>query len=314
MRLTSRWIAPALLVAGAAVVPLAAAGYPTYIASVFLIWSIVGLGVNLLTGFAGQLSLGHAGIFALGAYGVAVLMTRGWDFWLAWPVVSIAASLFGVVVSLPAMRLTGVYLAVATLALGEVVVKFVYEWQSVTGGAGGINVPRPTLQGLPLNDAGVYWIILTFTVGLTWLAANLARGRTGRAWLSLHRSEVAAEAIGIYVPVYKVLAFSVSAFFTATGGALYAILLGRLSPDPFTVTMSIYFLAMVVFGGMASLPGTFLGAAVVVVAPEALRGIRDLQATLFGVVMVVLMVLAPGGLAGSWKGVAEWLRKQHQAG
>ena len=273
-------------------------GYIVYILNLICIFALVAIGLNMLTGFSGQISLGHAGFFAIGAYASALLTQRiGLPFWLSIPAGGALATLIGALIALPALRLKNLYLAIATLGFGIVTQKVIFEWRTVTGGGAGMQVPTPELFGFSLADGSrMTWVIaLTLAAG-TWAAVRLANGRTGRALTMLRESEVAAGCIGIHVARYKVTAFALSAFYTAVAGGLYANLVRYINPESFNVNMSIMFLAMVVIGGMGSVRGALLGAAFYVAVPEAFRSFKDAPGLIFGLSLMLVMILLPGGL------------------
>ena len=278
-------------------------GYFVYVLNLTGIFSLVAIGLTMLTGFSGQISLGHAGFFAIGAYASALLTQRlGLPFWLAIPVASALTTLVGALIALPALRLKNLYLAIATLGFGIVTQKMIFEWRTLTGGGGGLQVPTPMLAGLSLADgARMTWVIAaTLGVG-TWAAYKLAQGRTGRALTMLRESETAAGCTGIHVARFKVIAFALSAFYTAVAGGLYANLVRYINPESFNVNMSIMFLAMIVIGGMGSVGGALLGAAFYVIVPEALRGFKDAPGLIFGLSLMLVVILLPGGLASLFR-------------
>ena len=278
-------------------------GYFVYLLSLIGVFSLVAIGLNLLTGYSGQISLGHSAFFAVGAYGSALLVSRvGLPFWLAIPIAGGLAALIGAVVALPALRLKNLYLAIATLGAGIVTQRLIFEWRGVTGGGGGLEVPAPQLGPWTLATGGqMYYLILLCVVGGAWSAANLVRSRTGRAMVMLRESEVAAGCLGIRVAKYKVIAFGLSGFYVAIAGGLYAFLVHYINPESFSVNLSIMFLAMIVICGLGTITGSVLGAIFYVAIPEIFRGIKDAPGLVFGLSLIVVMVLMPHGLAGLWR-------------
>jgi branched-chain amino acid transport system permease protein len=274
-------------------------GYFVYVLNLTGIFALVAIGLALLTGFSGQISLGHAGFFAIGAYASALLAQRlGLPFWIAIPAAGVLATAIGALVALPALRLKNLYLAIATLGFGIVTQKMIFEWRTLTGGGGGLQVPPPMLFGVSLAEgARMTGVIAVALAAGTWAAYQLARGRTGRALTMLRQSETAAACTGIQVARYKIVAFAVSAFYTAVAGGLYANLVRYINPESFNVNMSIMFLAMIVIGGMGSVGGALLGAAFYVIVPEALRGFKDAPGLIFGLSLMLVVILLPGGLA-----------------
>ena len=282
-------------------------GYFVYVLNLTGIFALVAIGLALLTGFSGQISLGHAGFFAIGAYASALFTLKwGLPFWIAIPVAGAFATVVGALIALPALRLKNLYLAIATLGFGIVTQKLIFEWRTVTGGGGGLQVPTPMLFGLSLADGARMTGVIAVTLAAgTWAAYKVARGRTGRALTMLRESEMAAGCTGIHVARYKVVAFAVSAFYTAVAGGLYANLVRYINPESFNVNMSIMFLAMIVIGGMGSVGGALLGAAFYVIVPEALRGFKDAPGLIFGLSLMLVVILLPGGLASLFRARAK---------
>lgn len=274
-------------------------GYLVYLLNLIGIFGLVAIGLNLLIGLSGQSSLGHAGFFAIGAY-TSALLTKlvGVPFWIAIPIAGALATVIGALIALPALRLKNLYLAIATLGFGIVAQKLIFEWRSLTGGGGGLQVPPPTFLHLSVADGNrMAWVIAITLAAGAWAASRLAAGRTGRALVMLRESEAAAGCTGIHVARYKVIAFALSAFYTAVAGGLYANLVRYVNPESFGVNMSIMFLAMIVIGGMGSVRGALLGAAFYVAVPEAVRGFKDAPGLIFGLSLMLVMILLPGGLA-----------------
>ena len=280
--------------------PLLVGGYVVYLLCLIGVFSLVAIGLNLLTGYSGQISLGHSAFFAVGAYASALLVSRiDLPFWIALPVASALAALIGAIVALPALRLKNLYLAIATLGAGIVVQRLIFEWRSVTGGGAGLEVPTPQLGPWSLaSNAQMYYLILLCVAGGAWSAVNIVKGRTGRALVMLRESEVAAGCLGIRVAKYKVIAFGLSGFYVALAGGLYAFLVRYINPESFNVNLSIMFLVMIVIGGLATIGGSILGAVFYVAIPELFRGLKDAPGLVFGLALIVVMVLMPRGLAG----------------
>jgi branched-chain amino acid transport system permease protein len=273
-------------------------GYFVYLLNLIGIFGLVAIGLNLLIGFSGQSSLGHAGFFAIGAYASALLTKLlGLPFWIAIPIAGALATVIGALIALPALRLKNLYLAIATLGFGIVAQKLIFEWRSLTGGGGGLQVQSPTFLHLSMADGNrMTWVIAIALAAGTWAASRIAAGRTGRALVMLRESEAAAGCTGIHVARYKVVAFALSAFYTAVAGGLYANLVRYINPESFGVNMSIMFLAMIVIGGMGSVRGALLGAAFYVAVPEAVRGFKDAPGLIFGLSLMLVVILLPGGL------------------
>ncbi len=280
--------------------PLWMSDYPIYVLSLVGIFGLVAIGLNFLTGYAGQISLGHAAFFAIGAYATGLLTKKaGLPFIVSLPLAGALATGVGALAALPALRLKNLYLAIATLGFGVVVQKLLFEWQGLTGGGAGLEVPAARLGPLVLSTGDrMYYLILAAVALGTWTAVNIARTGSGRAMVMVRESEVAAGCLGISVARYKVIAFSLSGFYTAVAGGLYCYLVRYINPESFNVNMSITFLSMIVIGGLGTIPGSLLGAVFYVLAPELFRGIKEAPGLVFGLSLVVVMVLMPKGLWG----------------
>jgi branched-chain amino acid transport system permease protein len=281
------------------VAPLGLSGYGLYLLTLTEIFVLVALGLNLLTGYAGQISLCHAAFFGVGAYATAILTQKtGLPYLLSLLLGALLTTAIGALAALPALRLKNIYLAIATLGFGVVLQKIIFEWRGLTGGGGGLALTAPSVAGYELGAVGLYYLTLTFmTVGLLG-AWNVSRGRTGRALLVIKDSEIAAESLGIHASRYKVTAFAISAFYAAVAGGLFAYLVRYINPESFSVGLSISFLSMVVIGGLGTIGGSILGAAFYVIVPELLRGIKDAPGLVFGLLLVIVMVFMPQGLWG----------------
>lgn len=286
-----------LLLACAA--PLGLNGYALYLLTLTEIFTLVALGLNFLTGFAGQISLCHAAFFGVGAYATAILTQKaGVPYLLSLFAGALLTTAIGAIVAIPALRLKNIYLAIATLGFGVVLQKIIFEWRSLTGGGGGLALTAPRVAGYELGATGLYYLTLALmTLGL-FGAWNVSRGRTGRALLVIKDSELAAGSLGIHAPRYKVIAFAISAFYAAIAGGLFAYLVRYINPESFSVGLSISFLSMVVIGGLGTIGGSIVGAAFYVIVPELLRGIKDAPGLVFGLLLVLVMVFMPQGLWG----------------
>jgi branched-chain amino acid transport system permease protein len=281
--------------------PWLAPRYFVFLASLILVNAVVALGLNLLSGFTNQLSFGHAGFLAIGAYTAALLTIHA----PAVPVVAslAAAGLFTAAVGLgfgiPCLRLSGLYLAMATLAFGFVITEAILNLDGLTRGADGLRVPVARLGGWALaTDTARYYLVVVVAAVLVVAAANLARTRTGRALLALRESEIAAQASGVPVARYKTIAFGLSAFYTGVAGGLFAFVVGFLSPDAFDVFMSVDFVVMIILGGLGSVPGSLVGAAVVTVLHDSLAAFQNYRPLIFGVILIACMLFMPGGITG----------------
>jgi branched-chain amino acid transport system permease protein len=283
-----------------------------------LIYSIVGLGLMLLAGFTGLVSLGHAAFLGVGAYTQAVLVGAGWPFLLALICAALLSAAVGIVVGLPALRVKGIYLGIATLAFGFIVEEGLARWESVTGGNAGLHVKAPQLFGLKIeSNDGFYLLCLAVTVVATLAVLNLLRSPTGRAFVAIRDSEISAQSMGIHLARYKTLSFALSAALAGVGGALYAHKLRFISPDQFNILQSIDLLLMIVVGGIGSVHGAFLGAIFLITMPQLIAIAKDwlppvigqapgLQGLVYGAVLVGFVLFEPLGLYGRWLKVRTW--------
>jgi branched-chain amino acid transport system permease protein len=294
--------------------PFVAGPYPVYLASLACISLVGALGLNLLTGYTGQISLGHSAFLAIGAYAAALLAGRfDLPFWLVLPAAGAVAAAAGIAVGLPCLRLKGLYLAMATMAFGVVVEHVVVTWSSLTGGVRGLRMAPPRLGGLVLGGDDAKYFFLVSVAGVMLVAArNIVRTRVGRALVAIRDRDVAAQALGVNITAYKVLAFALSSFYAGVAGALYAYTLGYIQPEQFTFLLSIEYLAMNIVGGLGSILGSVLGACFVVLMPEMIKGAAQALETLlpalhgryddewnvaaFGLAIMLFLIFEPGGL------------------
>ncbi len=281
--------------------PLFLGKYTIFLLSLLAVYALVSLGLNLLMGYTGQIAAGHAGFLALGAYFTAII---GENLqWLPCPVILLLAGLFtgiiGFLLGIPILRLKGFYIAMATLAFGVVVSEVILQWSSLTGGDDGFSVPTAQIAGFAFDsDFKLYYLIIPVTLVMTILAKNLVDGYIGRAFIALRESEIAAQTIGIDLARYKTIAFAISAFYTGVAGGLFAYLITFLSPDAFTIELSMDFIAMIVIGGMGSILGSVIGAVILTGMQQVLAGLLDLQILIFGISLIVFMLFMPRGISG----------------
>ncbi len=292
-----RWLIWLLLLGLLLLAAPLARGYTLYVWALAGVYVIAAIGLNLLTGYAGQISLGHAGLLAIGAYGSALLVTKlGWPLALSIPAAGLLTGLVGLVLLIPALRLTAIYFAIATLGFGAAVAQLLPNWSGLTGGHQGLRVPKMALAAG--SDAERYALMALATMLMIALAYNLVRSHLGRAWLAMRDHEPAAQALGIYPPELKAYAFVASAFFTGIAGGLYAHLVGYISPGDFHLGISITLFAMIAVGGFATVPGAVLGAVFLSLLPHWLSATRELSQILYGVALVAVVVFLPYGIWG----------------
>lgn len=284
--------------------PWVAPGYFVFLTSLIVVNAIVAIGLNLLSGYTNQLSFGHAGFLAVGAYTAAIVTTE----WPRAPVpltllaAALVTALVGLALGVPCLRLEGLYLAMATLAFGFVVVEAILNLDWLTRGNDGLRVPTARLGPWALaDDRERYYLVVLVGAVMTWMALNLARTRTGRTLLAIRESEVAAQASGVNLARYKTLAFVISALYTGVAGALFAFVIGFLSPDAFDVFLSVDFVAMIIVGGLGSVPGSVVGAAVLTVLNDSLAGFQNYRPLIFGAILIAFMLFMPGGVASTFR-------------
>ena len=285
-----------------------------------MIYAVAGLGLMLLAGFTGQFSLGHAAFLGVGAYTQAVLTNAGVPFPIALIGAAALSAAVGYVVGLPALRVKGVYLGMATLSFGFIVEEVLARWESVTGGNAGKHIKAPDVFGWKADTGvGFYFVCLVIVVICTLLILNLLRSPTGRAFVAIRDSEISAQSMGIQLSHYKTLSFAISAALAGVAGALYAHKLQFISPEQFNILQSIDLLLMIVIGGLGSVHGVFLGAIFLITMPQVIALGKDylpatigqapgLQGLVYGVVLVAFVLFEPMGLYGRWLKVRTYLQ------
>jgi len=299
------YIGVAVLLVIACVLPFVVSNYRTFQLTLVLVYAIALLGLNILTGYNGQISLGHGAFYAIGAYSAAVLMDRlGAPYWATLPAAGAVCLVAGFLFGLPALRLEGLYLALATFALGVSMPQLLkyHHLEKWTGGVQGIVIAKPEPPfGLPINpDQWLYLFTLAVAVVMFVLGWNLLRGRVGRALIAIRDQHIAAEAMGINSALYKSLAFGVSAMYTGIAGALGAIAVQYVAPDSFTIFLSLVFLVGIVVGGLASISGALYGALFIQFVPNVADEISKAAPwAIFGLFLIGFVYLMPAGVAGA---------------
>lgn len=313
-----------MLIGFLAAFPFLVKNYYVYVANYMAINVIVAIGLNLLVGYTGQISLGHAGFFAIGAYGTLIFMTKlHLPFLLALPAAALVAALFGLLLGLPALRLEGPYLSIATLGFGLTITQVIGRI-NLFGGRQGLHAPKLLIGSWRLDsDRDFYYLLMTLTIILALAARNLVKTRVGRAFIAIRDADIAAETIGVNLMLYKTMAFAVSAFYAGIAGGLYAFVLRFIEPEIFTLLMSILFLTMVVVGGLGSIFGAITGACLLSWLDLQLRnilsipyvghwlealsksyfsitGVSNIQFIIFGLIMVLIVLFEPYGIFGFW--------------
>ena len=298
------------------------------------IYALCGLSLMVLVGYTGLVSLGHAAFLGIGAYAHAYFLQQGLPWIAAMTLAVLITTAAGFVVGLPALRMTGIYLAIATLAFAVIIQEVFTRWESVTHGFAGMPVDKPTIFGVPFHDEGsFYYLCLFFLALVLWMTRNLLRSPTGRAWIAIRDSEIAAQSMGVNLAIYKSIAFAYSAGLMGLAGALFAHKIAYLAPDIFTILLSIQFLLLVIVGGLGSLHGAVFGAIFVALLPPLIAILRDsipdslasfaaasgisligslgaaigaflakpgVEAGIFGLILVLVILLEPLGMYGRW--------------
>ncbi len=276
------------------------------------IFSIAGVGLMLLVGYAGLISLGHAAFMGIGAYTNAVLLAQGVPFIVTLPTAGVVTALAGVVIGIPTLRMSGLYLAIATLAFGGILANVFAKWEHVTGGFDGFPVKTPDIFGFKIMGAsGIYYLALVVLIFVIWLVANILRSPVGRALVAIRDSEISAQSMGINLARYKTIAFAVSAGITGLAGALFGHYVRHLAPDAFEILLSIQLVTIVFVGGLGSIHGAVLGAIFVALLPQGIAILRDtlpfgigntpgLEPASFGLILVLCILFAPHGMYGGW--------------
>jgi len=301
--------------------PFVASPFPLDLACQVFLASIGALSLMLLTGYAGQISLGHAGLMAAGAFTTGILARElHAPFWLALPASAMTGIILGFVFGLPSLRLRGLYLAVSTLALHFIVIYLGGEYETKRGFSTGILIDPPSLAGIKLSQRGWYFVLLIAAVLALLVCINLLRSRSGRAWRAIHAKETVAEALGIGIARYKLLAFVISSSMTSVAGCLFAYYRGFVSIEAFDLFLSIQYIAMIIIGGMGSLLGALLGAVFVTLFPYVIERLLHLLPNVqrlagdvfavnyaaFGVVMILFLIFEPLGLVGIWRRIQNY--------
>ena len=325
----ARWTVAAFLFLFAVVLPLALHEYYLSIINLSLIAIVGALGLNILVGYTGQISVGHAAFMSVGAYTAANLAVRmDLPFWITLPAGGLMAALIGAIVGIPSLRIKGLYLAIATLA-GQLIIEWIINHTpAISGGAqASIQVPRPSLFGHELKTQGeLYFFLLFFTVLAILATLNLVRSRIGRAFVAIRDQDIAAEIIGINIFRYKLLSFAISSFYAGVCGVLYTYYFGIANYEQFQIGVSIDYLAMIIIGGLGSVLGSILGAVFVTMLPIVIRLIMEPLAglflaagelssvvastrlVLFGALIIFFLVVEPEGLNRLWRNIRNYFR------
>ncbi len=302
-----------LALAGLVVLPFFVNDYTRYIFNLMMVYAVVCVGFNIVLGYVGQLAFANAAFFGLGAYTTAILMGRlELPFWLAMIDAGMITALAGLIVSLPAQLLRSYYLAIVTLAFGELLRWSYIQADWLTGGSSGLPVPAASLLGFPIaDDLGKYFCFLAIIALVLWTTAGVLRSRFGRALIAVRDNEFAAASLAINPASIRRLAFALSGFIVGIGGSMLAILIGRISPDCFDLSQLLLHFTIVMIGGVGSLLGSVVGAILLSAAPELLRNFPGGEEIVFSLLLIGVLLFAPNGLAGLLVRVAPGLRESY---
>ena len=314
-----------MIVAFFLVFPFISSEYIISLATLCGIAAIGAIGLNILTGFTGLISIGVGAFLGVGGYTSAILTAKlGLSFWISLPMAGVITALVGALFGIPSLRLKGLYLAIATLAAQVIILYVISNWDAVTGGTSGMVLQRPSIGGFTFMSEMSYYYLMFFILTITTLfTLNLFRSRVGRAFIAVRDRDIAAEVIGIDLFKYKVIAFSVSSFFVGVAGALLAHYTMIVSPELYSVTVSIQYLAMILVGGLGSVFGSIYGAVFITMLPVVLRSIIEMlsgifpelyavlagfKEVVFGLVIVLFLIYEPQGLDKIWRNIKDYFK------
>lgn len=306
-------------------VPLYVSNYWVGLLTLCAISAIGAIGLNILTGFTGQISIGVGAFLGVGGYTTAILTsTYGLSFWISLPLAGIVTALVGGLFGIPSLRLKGLYLAIATLAAQVIITFIISRWDSVTGGTAGMVLNRPTLGNFTfMSNASYYYLTIIILLLTVLYSVNLLRTRVGRAFLAIRDRDIAAQIMGINLFYYKVLAFILSSFFVGIAGALLAHYTMIVSPELYNIHVSIQYLAMILIGGLGSIFGSILGAVFITLLPVGLNSVVDILTVympefyqlfsafkefVFGLAIILFLIFEPGGLAHIWQNIKRYFK------
>ncbi|MED3553203.1 branched-chain amino acid ABC transporter permease [Cytobacillus praedii] len=314
-----------VMVALLAIFPLIASDYIVGLATLCGIAAIGAIGLNILTGFTGQISIGVGAFLGVGGYTSAILTAKlGLSFWIAMPTAGIITAIVGGLFGLPSLRLKGLYLAIATLAAQVIILFVISRWDTLTGGTAGMVLSRPEIGSFVFNsETSYYYLMFVILIGTTIFTLNLFRSRVGRAFIAVRDRDIAAEVMGIDLFKYKVLAFIVSSFFVGVAGALLGHYTMVVSPELYSITVSIEYLAIILVGGLGSVFGSIYGAVFITLLPVFLRTgvellsgffpdlsnvLNGMKEVVFGLVIILFLIYEPEGLAKIWKNIKDYFK------
>lgn len=298
------------------VFPLFSSMYQVNIMITALMYVMLGLGLNIVVGLGGLLNLGYVAFYAVGAYSYALLNHHfGVNFWIALPIGALLSTLFGLIVGFPVLRLRGDYLAIVTLAFGEIIRLVLENWNEFSFGPSGIaNIPRPGFFGIALNlkqvTIYIYFLMILLTILTIFIVNRLENSRLGRAWVAMREDEIACQTMGINVTKAKLTSFALGATWAGLAGVMFAAKTTFINPSSFTIWESIIILCIVVLGGMGSILGVITAAFILILLPEYLRIFSEYRMLVFGALLVVMMVFRPGGIVNAKRKVYQYKEKK----
>jgi len=309
----------AILLVGIVLFPFMVGRYTLYTMNITGIYIIGAIGLNILTGYTGQISIGHAAFIALGSYTTTILGERtGLPFYVIIPLSGIISTFIGILVGIPCLRLRGLYLAMATMSFGIIVQYVLFQWEGLTHGALGMAAPAIAFWGVKVDSDRKFYFLITVVVFLLGFAAkNMMRMKIGRAFVAIRDRDIAADVIGVDLTQYKVMAFGISSFYAGISGSLFAYYTTHVNPEYFTIFLSVEYLAMIIVGGLGSILGSILGAMFIGLVPEWLRvffgflnkgfnlsGLvftQQLKVITYGVFIILFLIFESGGLFAIWQ-------------
>lgn len=291
-------------------VPFSGSRYLIYVISLVSVLSVAAVGLDILMGYCGQVCFGQAGFVAVGAYATAFLVNQGFSYWMSLPIGGILAALSGLIIGLPALRIRGHYLALATMSFAYIIHLVLIHWEGVTGGPRGLLASRPNWPLSFEDDRYFYFFILIIAIPFFITARNIVKSRYGRTFIAIQKDEIISKSMGINLTRFKTLAFVICSFYGGIAGGLYGPLIGFLDPLSFTILDSAYYIMMIVLGGRGTVFGAVIGAAFFTIVPEILREAKKWQELSFGLIFICFLIFMPDGVMGFLKKVGPFLTEQ----
>ncbi|MGF7160813.1 branched-chain amino acid transport system permease protein [Rhodoligotrophos appendicifer] len=300
-----------------ALLPIIGNPYHVYVGNLALIYVLLAVGLNILLGFAGQLAFAGGALFGIATYATGLLrLDLGVPFWLAMPMATVFTAAFGLLIALPALRLKSLYLALATVAFAQFTLWVFLHWDAVTHGSAGFVMDPIDFSAIGVSTSiGIYYLSLLLVIAFVFIAYGIMRSRVGRAFVAVRESEVAAGSIGVDIIRYKIIAYGVSALYAGVAGGLFAGLLNVVVPESFNLFQVVLQFGMVVVGGIGSVAGSIIGAVLLVLLQEGLRGLQEVQEIGLGLLLLLTLRFFPGGIAQALRTwVPGWYEPHHRQG